>query len=107
MGLLSLAFRCIAISKNGKKTLMWQSVGKLLTPRYAHRSIVINNSIMHIGGAGGGRGLMSNFEQWTPGGKKGLSEWHKAADWKKETLQASLDGYVYYPESFVVSDDFC
>ena len=30
----------------------WTEVGSLLQPRYVHRSIVINNSIMHVGGYG-------------------------------------------------------
>ena len=28
----------------------WSEVGELLKPRYSHRSIVIDNTIMHIGG---------------------------------------------------------
>ena len=31
---------------------MWRKVGNFLPPRKSHRSIVINNSIMHIGGFG-------------------------------------------------------
>ena len=30
----------------------WTHVGSLLKPRLAHRSIVIDNSIMHVGGYG-------------------------------------------------------
>ena len=44
-----MAVKCDKISMGGE---MWTEVGSLLSTRYGHRSIVIGDSIMHIGGYG-------------------------------------------------------
>ena len=43
------AAKCEGISMD---RFMWKTAGTLLSGRYSHRSIVIGDSIMHIGGEG-------------------------------------------------------
>ena len=96
---MTLAFKCEAVVMDGA---MWTEVGSLLTPRSAHRSIVINNSIMHIGGQTSGEIWLNDltyFERWTP-------NWI-GTKFRKEKLETRLYGYQSYPEAFVVRNDFC
>jgi len=37
---------------------MWKNIGPLLAIRGYHRSIIVKNTILHIGGANGGSGVM-------------------------------------------------
>ena len=74
--------------------------------RSRHRSVAIGDSMMHIGGLGS---LVGNFslgtyeapvvplERWTLNG----------TGFNKEELEATLTNYNAYPESFIVSSDFC
>ena len=59
-GILNLAVKCEAVVMDDT---MWTQVGTLLTTRRGHRSIVINNSIMHISGLGyiSGSGYISGL----------------------------------------------
>jgi len=41
--------------------------------------------------------LFRNFERWTP----------SRTGFNKEKLDATLINYYHYPESFVVSENFC
>ena len=80
----------------------------MLSGRHGHRSLVSKNTIYHIGGDYDKYSntwvenvfliyFFRNFEKWTFG-KNGIGE---------ELLEVSLTGYLSYPESFLVSTDFC
>ena len=46
---LDIAVKCSRISTDGN---MWTPAGSLMSPRRSHRSVVIGDTIMHIGGSG-------------------------------------------------------
>lgn len=101
---LDIAVKCSQIPIEAN---MWTRVGSLLTPRFGHRSIVIEDSIMHIGGYrtklvfeklnNFTKFCFRYFERWTADGTKFI----------KEELPTNLTWYDHYPESFLVSSDFC
>ena len=66
-----------------------------------HRSIVIGDDVYHVGGPS--RGSPKWIEKW----KKSETNFEK--EFKELIDEDAFDsrGHFYYPEIFVVGDDFC
>ena len=85
----------------------WTNVESLLSSRFGHRSIVLDNRIFHIGGDGRKWVIklkiiflnlfFSKFEEW---------KWEENRFDKKEFGQTLTD-YYGYPEAFVVNSNYC
>ena len=68
-----------------------------------HRSIVIGESVYHIGGDTSWFGTRKYVEKWTMKNSKFKKETKKLID------EDGLDEYgdLYYPEIFIVPADYC
>ena len=87
---------------------VWTDMGTLLSTRFVHRSVVLGNTIIHVGGQPGAKWVIKhkmtflkfcfrNFEQWTWNG----------VEFDKLELGGALTSYAYYPESFLVKTGYC
>ena len=70
----------------------WSMMEPLLEPRWLHRSVIVANAIVHVGGIG-----KQYFEKWI---------WENSQFTIKQSTEY-LDDYDMWPETFVVSADYC
>ena len=70
----------------------WSMMEPLLQTRWAHRSVVVEDTIIHVGGIG-----KQYFEKWIYGNNHFIQ--------KRSTKY--LEDYYIWPETFVVSEQFC
>ena len=75
----------------------------LIKKKAAHRSIVIGDDVYHVGGSRAYGGSPKWIEKW----KKSKTNFKK--EFKELIDEDAFDsrGHFYYPEIFVVGDDFC